>query len=67
MKSKIEHPFTGSRAELEQERDEHHSNLERNSRELKEVNVNINNWWINKLPVVHTVCGIRIVFFLTTM
>ena len=39
LKSKIEHPFTGSKAELEQERDEHHSNLKRNSRELKEVNL----------------------------
>ena len=39
LKSKIEHPFTGSKAELEQERDEHHSHLERNSRELKEVDL----------------------------
>ena len=39
LKSKIEHPFTGSKAELEQERDEHHSNLKRNSRELKEENL----------------------------
>lgn len=39
LKSKIEHPFTGSKAELEQERDEHQSHLERNSRELKDVNL----------------------------
>ena len=37
LKSKIEHPFTGSMAELQQELDEHHSQLEKNQRELHEV------------------------------
>ena len=37
MRSKVENPFTGSKAELEQVLDEHQSELEKIERDLHEV------------------------------